>query len=90
MLEQLRHPNLVRMLDVIWSDDDVYLVLELINGGEFFEYCMAAGALPEPTAQVKHREARLVRSDVARSRASSDRRCRPWTICIAIRCVIET
>lgn len=59
--------NLVRLLDVIWSEDDVYLVLELINGGEFFElrkrkekcvrsdggkrYCMAAGALPEQTAQ---------------------------------------
>jgi serine/threonine protein kinase len=37
LLEKLRHPNLVRMLDVIWAEDDVYLVMELISGGEFFE-----------------------------------------------------
>ena len=51
LLERVRHPNLVRMLDTIWADDDVFIVMELINGGEFFEYCMAAGALGEPQAQ---------------------------------------
>ena len=37
----------MRMLDSIWTEDDIYLVLELIDGGEFFEYCSAAGRLTE-------------------------------------------
>jgi serine/threonine protein kinase len=56
LLERVRHPNLVRMLDTIWADDDVFIVMELISGGEFFEYCMAAGALPEAQAQVYWRQ----------------------------------
>ncbi len=47
LLERVRHPNLMRMLETIWTEDDIYLVLELIDGGEFFEYCSAAGRLNE-------------------------------------------
>ncbi len=51
LLERVRHPNLVRMLDTIWDGDNIYMVMELISGGEFFEFCVAAGALTEPQAQ---------------------------------------
>lgn len=56
LMERVRHPNLMRMLEVIWTEDDIYLVLELIDGGEFFEYCSAAGQLTEQQARTFWRQ----------------------------------
>lgn len=47
LLEHVRHPNLVQMFDTICTVDVIFIIMELIDGGEFFEYCAKVGALPE-------------------------------------------
>jgi PAS domain-containing protein len=51
LLERVRHPNLIRLLDTIWTEDEIFMVMELLNGGEMFEYCASIGALPEQHAR---------------------------------------
>lgn len=36
-LSKLDHPNVVKLLEVYEDDDHVYLVLELMTGGELFD-----------------------------------------------------
>lgn len=38
VLKFCRHPNIVRMLDVFEDFKCVYVVLELLTGGDMFEY----------------------------------------------------
>merc|ERR1711991_549623 len=56
ILDRVRHPNLVRMYDNINVGDDIFVVMELIDGGEFFEYCERIGCLPEKEARVFWRQ----------------------------------
>jgi serine/threonine protein kinase len=56
LLEKVRHPNLVQMFDSIWTDEAIFVVMELIDGGEFFDYCTTAGALSEVRARVFWRQ----------------------------------
>ena len=50
LLRQLRHPHIVALLDVAADEYSVYLVQELLGGGELFDYLLVKGALAEPQA----------------------------------------
>ena len=37
ILSQLDHPNVVKLIEIFDEDDCVYLVMELMEGGELFD-----------------------------------------------------
>ena len=46
-LDTLRHPNMVRMFDTIIRPEETLIIMELIDGGDMFDYLERTGALPE-------------------------------------------
>ncbi len=56
ILDRVKHPNLVRMFDLITSPDEILVIMELIDGGEMFDFCERAGALPENDARIFWRQ----------------------------------
>jgi PAS domain S-box-containing protein len=56
MMDRIRHSNLVRMFDTISTGDEIMVIMELIDGGEFFDYCERMGAVPENEARVFWRQ----------------------------------
>lgn len=58
ILKLLRHPNIINLLDVIQEGDGskMYLVFELVNGGDLFDYTIARGRLSEREARRIMRE----------------------------------
>jgi serine/threonine protein kinase len=50
ILQHLQHPNIVRFEDVIETADKIFVVMELIQGGELFEYLLDRGPLAEDVA----------------------------------------
>ncbi|KAK8861317.1 hypothetical protein IAR55_002136 [Kwoniella newhampshirensis] len=51
VLKTLKHPNIVRMFDVIDTEKYIGIVLEYAGGGELFEYILANKYLKERDAQ---------------------------------------
>lgn len=51
VLSRLRHPNIVKLYDVIDSESTLCLVLELVEGGDLFDAIAAAGKFSEPEAK---------------------------------------
>jgi len=50
-LKQLRrHPNIIRLYDVYISDEKLWIVMELMEGGELFDYVVQRGTLTEEEA----------------------------------------
>lgn len=60
--EQLQHPNLVRLVDVFESEDKMYLVTELMRGGDLFQHLASRSTFSELEAV---RLARQITSAVA-------------------------
>ncbi|KAI3737827.1 hypothetical protein L2E82_27840 [Cichorium intybus] len=50
-LKLLRHPNVVRLHEVLASKTKIYMVLEYVNGGELFDTIVSKGKLPESNAR---------------------------------------
>lgn len=46
-LKLLKHPNVVRLHEVLASKSKIYMVLEYVNGGELFDRIASQGKLPE-------------------------------------------
>ncbi|XP_010914779.1 CBL-interacting protein kinase 1 [Elaeis guineensis] len=46
-LKLLRHPNVVRLYEVLASKTKIYMVLEYVTGGELFDKIAMKGRLPE-------------------------------------------
>ncbi|XP_038906627.1 CBL-interacting serine/threonine-protein kinase 1-like [Benincasa hispida] len=46
-LKLLRHPNIVRLHEVLASKSKIYMVLEYVNGGELFDTIASKGKLSE-------------------------------------------
>jgi serine/threonine protein kinase len=44
-LRNLNHPNIVKMLDMVQHDDDYYLIMEYIQGGDLADLLKARGSL---------------------------------------------
>ncbi|XP_069460676.1 death-associated protein kinase 2-like isoform X2 [Ambystoma mexicanum] len=50
ILQQLEHPNIMRLYDLFASKAEVVLILELIRGGEFFDFIAEKEAMSEVEA----------------------------------------
>ncbi|KAF6029327.1 CaMKI [Bugula neritina] len=50
VLQKLKHPNIVQLLDVFDDKSHVYLVMELVTGGELFDMIVARGNYTEKDA----------------------------------------
>ncbi|CAH1454525.1 unnamed protein product [Lactuca virosa] len=46
-LKILKHPNVVRLHEVLASKTKIYMILEYVNGGELFDTIASKGKLPE-------------------------------------------
>jgi aurora kinase A len=46
----LRHPNILRMFNYFWDEENIYLFLEMAPGGEVFEYLRKKGKFSEARA----------------------------------------
>eukprot|EP01130_Rhizamoeba_saxonica_P018482 TRINITY_DN925_c1_g1_i1.p1 TRINITY_DN925_c1_g1~~TRINITY_DN925_c1_g1_i1.p1 ORF type:complete len:458 (-),score=129.19 TRINITY_DN925_c1_g1_i1:38-1411(-) len=50
IMQRLEHPNIIKLLDVFEEDDYMYLVLELVTGGELFDHIISRGTYSERDA----------------------------------------
>jgi serine/threonine protein kinase/serine/threonine protein phosphatase PrpC/uncharacterized membrane protein YfcA len=50
-MKQLDHPNIIRLVEVLETDDRWYFVMELVRGGELFDQLAENGAYDEATAR---------------------------------------
>lgn len=51
ILKQIRHPHIVNLLEVMSSRDKIFMVMELVTGGELFDKVVAEGPMKEPAAR---------------------------------------
>lgn len=51
ILQTLKHPNIVKLFDVIETERYIGIILEYASGGELFEYILAHRALKEKDAR---------------------------------------
>uniref|UniRef100_A0A9J2PKR1 Protein kinase domain-containing protein n=1 Tax=Ascaris lumbricoides TaxID=6252 RepID=A0A9J2PKR1_ASCLU len=56
VLRKLRHPNIVQLLDTYDEKQHVYLVMELVTGGELFDRIVAKGSYTERDASILMRQ----------------------------------
>ena len=45
ILTRLHHPNIVDLKEVTASKDKIYMIMELVPGGELFDHIIANGPL---------------------------------------------
>jgi len=51
ILTRVRHPNVIRLYEVIDSPRHIFLIMEFVPGGELFEYIVEQGRVPEAKAK---------------------------------------
>lgn len=70
-LRQLKHPGIIRLYDVfIKSNEKIYIVMELMDGGELFDYVVEKGTLTEEeAAQIVRKVLSAVRCAIRSSSA---------------------
>lgn len=51
VLQKISHPNVVKLLEVVETENHYYLVLELATGGELMNHICAVSKLPEEEAR---------------------------------------
>jgi serine/threonine protein kinase len=52
VLKALNHPNIIHLEDTFESADRIYMVMELMDGGELFDYVVEKGTLSEEEASI--------------------------------------
>lgn len=52
VLQDLSHPNIIALEDVFETSDRIYIVMEMMMGGELFDYVVEKGTLNEMEASV--------------------------------------
>ena len=52
VLKMLDHPNIIHLEDHFETSDRIYIVMEMMSGGELFDYVVAKGTLSEEEASV--------------------------------------
>mmetsp|Transcript_21084 Transcript_21084/g.30464 ORF Transcript_21084/g.30464 Transcript_21084/m.30464 type:complete len:427 (+) Transcript_21084:129-1409(+) len=50
VLSELNHPNIIKLEDVFETADRIFIVMEIMNGGELFDYVVEKGTLSEQEA----------------------------------------
>ena len=56
IMKQLRHPHVVRLREVLASRTKIFIVLELVTGGELFDLIVKSGRLTEDEARPYFRQ----------------------------------
>lgn len=51
-LRRFRHPHIIKLYEVIETQSDIFLVMELVGGGELFDYIIQRGKLAEVEARL--------------------------------------
>lgn len=51
-LRRFRHPHIIKLYEVIETQTDIFLVMELVGGGELFDYIIQRGKLAEVEARL--------------------------------------
>jgi serine/threonine protein kinase len=51
-LRRFRHPHIIKLYEVIETQTDIFLVMELVGGGELFDYIIQRGKLSESEARL--------------------------------------
>lgn len=49
-LKRLQHHSIIRLYDVYLTGDKIYIIMELMEGGELFDYVVQKGTLNEEEA----------------------------------------
>src|SRR5688572_19883041 len=49
-LRELNHPNIIQLFDVYITEEKIFIVMELMEGGELFDYVVQKGTLTEDEA----------------------------------------
>lgn len=49
-LKSLNHPNIISLYDVYVTDEKIFIIMELMSGGELFDYVVKKGTLTEDEA----------------------------------------
>jgi serine/threonine protein kinase len=49
-LRSLHHPNIIQLFDVYITEGKIFIVMELMEGGELFDYVVQKGTLTEEEA----------------------------------------
>ena len=74
ILKKISHPCIVRIHELIDTADSVYIVLDLIEGGELFDKIVEISRYPEPAAKFLFYQMVLAIRYVIRQFG-----CRVWT-----------
>ncbi|XP_071963147.1 MAP/microtubule affinity-regulating kinase 3-like isoform X3 [Antedon mediterranea] len=56
IMKLLDHPNIVKLFEVIETEEKLYLIMEYASGGEVFDYLVAHGRMKEKEARSKFRQ----------------------------------
>ncbi|XP_021904767.1 CBL-interacting protein kinase 23-like [Carica papaya] len=64
-MKLIRHPNVIRMYEVMASKTKIYIVLEFVTGGELFDKIASKGRLKEDEARKYFQQ--LINADVQKS-----------------------
>lgn len=51
LMWRLKHPNIVHLYDILYADKVVYLIMDVVRGGELFDYVLQKQRLAEEEAQ---------------------------------------
>lgn len=52
IMQDMKHPNIVQLLDVFEDEEHYYVVMEQVGGGELFDQIIEKGCYPEDEAAV--------------------------------------
>lgn len=56
LMKLLNHPNIVKVFDILETETEIYIAMELADGGELFDYIVAQGKVKEIEARKFFRE----------------------------------
>ena len=51
ILQEIKHPNIVQVVDVFDTEEELNLIMELMTGGELFDYIIDCGRLQEEVSR---------------------------------------
>lgn len=56
VMKLLHHPNIVKLFEVIETKHTIFLVMEMVSGGELYDYLVVHGRMKEKEARAKFRQ----------------------------------